>query len=117
MIALDRLEAPDRALFDASREACLARRYEAEASRGFFKALKELRQVEAEAAERPEPDANTGQEAVCDPLASSWETRAPNVREPEPRDGFARPTSEAAVYASTSGLDRTVRDLVLADRS
>jgi hypothetical protein len=54
-IALDRAEAPARALFDPSREATLARRYEAEAQRNFFKALKELRRVEAEAAARPKP--------------------------------------------------------------
>ena len=47
-IDLDRAEAPDRALFDASKPACLARRYEAEASRGFFRALREFRKVEAE---------------------------------------------------------------------
>ncbi len=37
-IDLDRAQAPDIALFDPSREASLARRYESEASRGFFKA-------------------------------------------------------------------------------
>ncbi len=35
-----------RALFDASAEASLARKYEAAAERGFFRALKELRQHE-----------------------------------------------------------------------
>ena len=54
MIELDRAEAGDRALFDPSKEAALARRYESEARRGFFQALKEFRQVEAEAAEREE---------------------------------------------------------------
>jgi hypothetical protein len=38
-----RTEAGKRALFDSSKEACLARKYEAAAQRGFFKALKELR--------------------------------------------------------------------------
>jgi hypothetical protein len=42
-IALLRTEAGKRALFDSSPEATLARRYEAAAQRGFFKALKELR--------------------------------------------------------------------------
>jgi hypothetical protein len=54
MIELDRSEAGDRALFDPSREATLARRYLTEAQRAFFKALKEFRQAEAEAAERAE---------------------------------------------------------------
>ena len=33
-------------MFDPSKEACLARKYEAAAERGFFQSLKELRQVE-----------------------------------------------------------------------
>jgi hypothetical protein len=41
-----RLEAGKRAMFDPSKEACLARRYEAAAERGFFRALKELRLLE-----------------------------------------------------------------------
>ena len=45
-IARLRKEAERRAQFDASREAGLARKYEAAAERGFFRALKELRQVE-----------------------------------------------------------------------
>lgn len=54
-IALDRAEAGDRALFDTSKEACLARRYASEATRQFFKALKDFREVEAKGAVRPEP--------------------------------------------------------------
>jgi hypothetical protein len=34
--------------FDPSKEACLHRRYEASAERGFFRALKEIRQIERE---------------------------------------------------------------------
>jgi hypothetical protein len=44
-----RAEAGRRAMFDPSREATLARKYEAAAERGLFKALKEFRQVEKEA--------------------------------------------------------------------
>ena len=44
-----RAEAGRRALFDPSREATLARKYEAAAERGFFRALKELRQLEKQA--------------------------------------------------------------------
>jgi len=54
-IELDRAEAGARSLFDPSRPASLARRYETEARRGFFKALKELRLVEAEVAATAEP--------------------------------------------------------------
>lgn len=52
VVAKDRAEAGERATFDASKPAALARRYEAEATRGFYKALREFRKVEAEAAER-----------------------------------------------------------------
>ena len=58
MIELDRSEAGARALFDPSKEATLARRYESEAHRGFFKALKEFRQAEAEFAARAEAEAD-----------------------------------------------------------
>jgi hypothetical protein len=54
MIELDRAEAGARALFDPSKEATLARRYESESQQAFFKALKEFRQVEAEFAGRAE---------------------------------------------------------------
>jgi hypothetical protein len=53
---LDRAEAGDVAWFDPSKEATLARRYESEAQRYFFKTLNELRRVEAESAERPAVD-------------------------------------------------------------
>jgi hypothetical protein len=68
-IDLDRAEAGDRALFDPSREASLARRYESEARRGFFKSLKEFRQAEAEIAARPLAPEPAPPQA---PLASSW---------------------------------------------
>jgi len=48
-IARDRARAADVALFDTSKEAVLARKYEAAAERALFRALRELRQVEAEA--------------------------------------------------------------------
>ena len=44
-----RVEAANRAMFDPSREATLARKYEAAAERCFFRSLKELRQVEGAA--------------------------------------------------------------------
>ena len=52
----DRAEAGERALFDTSPEAKLARRYAAEAQRNYFKALNEFRRVEAESLERLEAD-------------------------------------------------------------
>ena len=52
-IELDRAEAGLRAQFDSSKQATLARRYESEAHRLFYKALKEFRKVEAEATMAP----------------------------------------------------------------
>ena len=99
-IAMDRREAPQRALFDPSKEASLARRYESEARSGFFKAMKELQRVEKLAAERPAPAATCEFEEDCAPLASSRD-EAPSPREPRPtppRAPFAEPfqTSEVA---------------------
>jgi len=47
-IEADRAEAGDRALFDPGKDATLARKYEAAASRGLFRCLRELRAVEAQ---------------------------------------------------------------------
>jgi hypothetical protein len=86
-IDLDRAEAGDVTWFDPSKEASLARRYESEAQRNFFKMLNELRRVEAEAAGRPaaepvpvaEPDSAPGEPE----LASSREELA-SSREDDP---------------------------------
>ena len=61
-----------RALFDASKEAVLARKYAAAAERGFYKALKEFAQLEASAIADETPDANNvtiDQKATCDESA------------------------------------------------
>ncbi len=77
-IAIDRAEAGSRALFDASKSACLARRYEAEADRGFYKALKELRKVEAESAAREESAPAASQPIeTADEVGSFRETAPP----------------------------------------
>ncbi len=52
-----RLGAADRALFDDSREAVLARKYEAATERSLFRTLRELREVEAAAAASNPPAA------------------------------------------------------------
>ncbi len=69
----DRAIAADRALFDASKEATLARRYEAAAERGVYKALAELRRVEAEV--EPAGDLDDGPESGS--LGSSGQAEAP----------------------------------------
>src|SRR4051794_32206837 len=48
-VAILRARAADIATFDPSKEATLARKYEAAAERGFFRALKELQRVERQA--------------------------------------------------------------------
>ena len=74
-IEQDRLEAPALARFDDSQEARLARRYEADADRGFYKALKEFRLVEAEAAARVEPSPEV-------PIPDRPDPRMGSFREP-----------------------------------
>ena len=51
-----RSEAARRAMFDPSKEATLARRYEAAAERAFFRCLKELRQMERQARDEAKAD-------------------------------------------------------------
>ncbi len=47
-LELDRSEAAARAMFDASPEAVLARKYEASNERGLYRALREFRQIQAQ---------------------------------------------------------------------
>ena len=114
-----RAEAKARAMFDPSKEAGLARKYEAAAERGFFRALKELRQLEkasraadpaiqAEASRRElasflsyekmgeEFDAMYEAAVAKDPgLADPWPTRltpaAPSARIPTAGGSFDLP--------------------------
>ena len=96
-ILLDRAEAGPRSFFDPSKEASLARRYESEARRGYYKALKEFRTVEAEAAAKgvSKPSVATPLPApVSDTLGSSREIKAPAIREPaRPIPAASRPVS------------------------
>jgi hypothetical protein len=112
MIEQDRAEAGDRALFDPSREAALARRYESEARRGFFQALKEFRRVEAEAAEReevavPPPQVHEGDQ-VPDPLASFRVGPPPAPRQVPPAPFPAAPPAVSGGFAVARGLDGRV---------
>jgi hypothetical protein len=111
MLELDRQEAPGRALFDDSKTAQLARRYEAEASRRYFKLLAQLKQAEAEAAERT-PVAATP--VPPSPSSSNGSFRVPPRQEPyAPIGGFGGSTSPAdfeeagqdGAFAMTPGRD------------
>jgi hypothetical protein len=105
-IDLDRAEAGSRALFDSSKPATLARRYEAEARRGFFKALKEFRLVEAEAAAKIEA-APAPQTPPADPrMGSSREN--PSPARPEP----VRPAPTTIYPEFPVTLDRDGKPLV-----
>ena len=101
IIEIDRAEAGARALFDSSKPACLARRYESEASRGFLKALNEFRKVEAEAAARAEAAPTAPKPAVAGPgLGSFRETAPPPDRRP------SRTLPEAPMFELPGGVDR-----------
>ncbi len=80
-IALDRAEARDRALFDPSKAATLARRYESESRRCFFRTLHEFRQVEADSVDSADSAEEPCATESDGPVASFRETR------PGPSDG------------------------------
>jgi len=85
-IAADRVGAGSRALFDPSKEATLARKYEAAAEREMHRALREMRAVEAEAAElAPIPGPALGS---FSPMAAS--RPAPAASTPSPIAGGQR---------------------------
>jgi len=86
-IAKDRAGAPNRALFDPSKEATLARRYEAAAERGFFRTLTEFRRVQAESAQTPAPATR-----AVEPLGSSFPA---DVIETPPPAPAPRPVAPA----------------------
>jgi hypothetical protein len=55
-VARERTDSVDRVLFDPSKEAALARKYEAAAERSLYKALRELRELQKVKARRVDPD-------------------------------------------------------------
>jgi hypothetical protein len=71
-LAKDRNEAATRALFDPSPQAVLARKYEAAAERGMYKALKELQAIEARGGAAPSADETPEPELGCAPLALNF---------------------------------------------
>ncbi len=77
-IERDRAGAAERALFDPSKEATLARRYEAAAERGVFRALRELREVEAEAELRA---AEVADEGADEEPSGSFRAESPSTTE------------------------------------
>ncbi len=121
-IAADRAEAVDRALFDASPASILARKYEAAAERALYKALKEFRQVEAEAAEGKEASVTLSEEEICDPVGSSLHDDPEEAPEAEPEEPPAPETpgsddvspvessSDDAIGAEVADFDPSLRE-------
>ena len=106
-IDAERMLAAKRALFDTSKEAVLARRYEAAAERGIYRAMEELRQVEAEAEDRIAP-------AVATPGPSPQAEEQPKVEEPPPAPepgvgSFGSEVPEAKVEDARPASDRASR--------
>ena len=98
-IAGHRALTPDLALFDASKAGQLARRYEAEAERGFFRALRELRRRDRDEAprdrDRPAEPAITPQDEARASLLGSFRAieatgLVPGLVAPKPRPDPAR---------------------------
>ena len=110
-IAADRAGARARALFDPSKEATLARKYEAAAERGMHRALQEMRAAEkaAAAATRPGP-ARAPAVAAASPRLGSFSEGGPARPEPpattpeEPRSGVV--TGSGRVPIAIGRADR-----------
>ncbi len=103
LIEIDRAEAGACALFDTSKDSCLARRYESEASRGFYKALKEFRKVEAEFEARAGSTPTAPEPSRAEASVGSFrETTPPPDREPA-RAFPAAPMTTIPVVQGTNG--------------
>jgi hypothetical protein len=84
-VARERTDSVDRVLFDPSKEAALARKYEAAAERSLYKALRELRQLQKVKAQREDPDTEEPElasffpgEVVAEPAAPAEPARPEN---------------------------------------
>ncbi len=74
-IAQVRAGAAERAIFNADRDSTLARKYEANAERGFFRTLKKIEEINASVAEeestKVEVEESPEEEETCGEMASS----------------------------------------------
>jgi len=103
-VEADRGGAADRAIFDPSRGATLARRYEAAAERMMYRALREMKAVEAANVGRVEParpgvDGRLGSffpEAGADPEDLGPMVARPSSADPGPPEPAARPLAPPA---------------------
>jgi hypothetical protein len=113
-----RVEAGKIALFDASGPACLARKYEAAAERGFFRALKELRALK-KASKAVDPVAQVAAQAKASmaqlgsflPAASSAQPAplkpvpTPSKPVPMPPKAVINPPQTTTAYWDPFALD------------
>ena len=106
MLELDRREAPDRATFDDSKAAQLARRYEAEASRRFFKLMDQLKKVEAETVERPQSPATPVPPTASAPPGSFRDPA------PVPPDSFRESTGEPVAAVDDRNMMAYLAEIV-----
>jgi hypothetical protein len=88
IIAIDRAEAADRAMFDTSKEGILARKYEAACERAMYKALKELREMQADSAQ------TDIEEEVADEPAEELGSFSPAAPEPINTEADINPTTQ-----------------------
>jgi hypothetical protein len=104
-----RAEAVRVAMFDPSKEATLARRYEAAAERGFFKAINELRRMERQAEALLKAD----EKASIDAMMASFLAKAKAdgdreeamaARYPELALPIPRTSANFAQFPATTGL-------------
>jgi hypothetical protein len=87
-----RTEAGRRAMFDTSKEATLARKYEAAAERGFFRAMKELRQLKSEPAKSPVDEMLAQAKASMARLGSFLPAKSPAQSSPsKPAPAASKP--------------------------
>ncbi len=82
-VDLDRAGAGTRALFDPSKEAILARRYEAAAERGFYRALREFREFQAAAVDSPRAEPARDDPGTRGSLASCFRSGSDPVGDDE----------------------------------
>jgi hypothetical protein len=77
----DRADAAARAMFDDSKEAILARKYEAASERAMYRALRELRELQAETANQPAVGAELGS-SLTEPVVEEDKSGKIDVNEP-----------------------------------
>ncbi len=108
-IAANRASAPARALFDPSPESTLARKYEAAAERGFFRALRELKAVEEAATKqaRPSPPTATHRGSLASFFPAERPEAAPPIP-PAPRLEPARPAAPIMAPIPTNLVALTI---------